>query len=683
MLTRWLIKAAPTPKDPQRRMLLVKGAWSDVHGLVRRLGPVCGRPKKEASDPEFNYSIALHKLDEAALAGVEAALTALAPSGGSGKTPLPAAPAVPTDVTTPTPSTPEPTLPDSPPPPPSSAEPFAGFGGVPPPDQQATTPPLTTEPRAANPFAGFGKTDPALKRVTAHEPLSPQFETLPDLMAAARTPDPVPLGDFPAEPFAGLTLTPTPASLPTPPSPASSISPLEVIAAGAAPTASEAALPRDSARSPLPEPPQPPVEAPKPLPLPTTSMPAPAPRPVNLPAAAAEPLFGALKGIDPELTLDNLVVGSYNRFAHAAAMSLLTSAGGLYNPLVVWGGAGSGKTHMVNALALRLQEQSPHETVWLSSGSALARAAGLAQASGRAAELHEFAAKARALVIDDLHMTGLGEHNAETLAKVVGAMLHAGKQVVVASLYQPRHIAALETALGLKTDKSHVVELKAPNDAAQQAIGAAALSRLGLAPTSEEKDVFSRGLLKDFTALDDHMRRLAGLAALAPAGSPLSQSLRDLFAVDMEAEALTAEKLKASMPKAPPEGKTALALCHPPGGEAHARFILARLGETAKARGWPFPWRVSAKVAYAVDPPHAAPYLLAEECLRAGAGAALVVGPTPGTDLAAQERPFRAAAQRLLAEAGLSCAVVPYARVQDPKQALFGYLDLNSRPGGR
>ena len=56
MLTRWQIKPAPTAKDPKRRLLLVKGTWTDVHSLIRRLGPVCGRPKKEASDPDFNRS---------------------------------------------------------------------------------------------------------------------------------------------------------------------------------------------------------------------------------------------------------------------------------------------------------------------------------------------------------------------------------------------------------------------------------------------------------------------------------------------------------------------------------------------------------------------------------------------------------------------------------------------------
>ncbi|MBI5597521.1 MAG: ATP-binding protein [Elusimicrobia bacterium] len=677
MLTRWKIKDASTAKDKNRRTLLVKATWNDVQSLVKKLGPVCGRPKKEASDPEFNYSIVLHKLTDEALKGVEAVLKSVVP-GRSTTTmtrvtrttqsmPLPARAPTPLPAQAPTPlpvqpPTPLPAPAPAPLPAPQPEAPFAGMGAVPPPDQQAkAAPPPAGGPTPDNPFAGFGTQPLQFPRPTAHEPLSPPFVAapggglLPDLMAAAHTPDPVPLGDEP--PPAGLSLSKPPA--PEPPAPA-------------APAVPAIAAP---APEPVPAPP-------KPRPGGTTSLPS-VPPAAGPAGGSSEPLFGALRGLDTERTLDNMLVGSYNRFSHAAAMSLLTSPGTLYNPLLVWGGSGTGKTHLLNAVALRLQEQTPHETVWLTSGSALARAAGQAQASGRAAELIEFAAKARALVIDDLHMTGMAEHNADTLVKVIGAVLHASRQIVLSSLYAPRHLGSLEASLGLKTDKGHVVELKTPNDAAQQAIGEAALTRMGLAPAGEDKDVFARGLLKDFTMLDDHLRRISALGSLGPTGAPLGQFLREVFAPDAEAAPMSAEQVKGAMPAAPKAGKTALVLCHPAGAEAHADFLFARLGETAKARGWPFLWKPAAKVAYPVDPPHAAPYLLAEECLRSGAAAALVVGPPPGCDLAGQERPFRTAALRLLSEAQMACALVPFARVQDPKQALFAYLDLTPRVGGR
>ncbi|TPW18112.1 MAG: chromosomal replication initiator protein, partial [Elusimicrobia bacterium] len=344
---------------------------------------------------------------------------------------------------------------------------------------------------------------------------------------------------------------------------------------------------------------------------------------------------------------------------------------------------GTGKTHLVNAAGLRLQEQAPHETVWLTSGSMLARAAGLAQASGRQGELLDFAAKARALIIDDVHTTGVADHNADTIQKIVGSFLGAGRQVIVSSLYASKHMGSLEAALGLRAEKAHVVELKTPNDAAQQAIGDAALSRMGLVPNGEEKDVFARGVVKDFTLLDDHLRRISALAALGPPGAPLGQILRDIFAPDGEPEPLSAEKVKSLLPAAPPPGNTPLVLFHPPDAEPHADLVLALAYEAAKSRGWAFPWKVIAKRPYPLDPPHAAPYLLAEECLRSGAAAALIVGPPPGTELAGQERLFRALSIRLLAEAGVPTAAVPFARVREKKQGLFAYLDLALRAGGR
>jgi hypothetical protein len=676
MLNRWLVKPAPTAKDPHRRLLYVKGTWTDVHALVRKLGPVCGRPKKESSDPEFNYSIVLHKLDDAALKEVEAAIRSVTGRAPGTRTPTPSSPPMPIpERKTPTA---EPT-----PLPAEAAAPVVDKAPTPRPmpPLPSAPPPPAADP--ANPFAGFGGQALPFKRATAHEPLSPPFEPpppgapvfgkpgiIPDLMPATHTPDPVPLGEVTATGPGGLTLS-TPAPSPTSPVPAAP--PPAPAPFKTTPTP----LPMLKSAAPAAKPK---TDAPK------TSLPrpvAPAPSGSVLPPSAAEPLFGALRGLDTERTLDNLVVGSYNRFAHAAAMSVLTSPGTLYNPLVIWGASGTGKTHLVNALAVKLQEQAPHDTVWLTSGSMLARAAGLAQAAGRQKELLDFAAKSRALVIDDVHMTGVAEHNADTLQKLMGAFFGAGKQVIVTSLYSAKHLGALETALGLKSDKGHVVELKNPNDAAQQAIGEAALTRLGLAPSGEEKDVFARNVVKDFTLLDDHLRRITALAALSAPGTPLGSLLRDIFAPDGDPAPMAADKLKALLPAPPPPGKTALVLFHPPDSEPHADMVLAVAHEAAKARGWPFPWKVVAKRPYPLDPPHAAPYLLAEECLRSGAQAALVVGPPPGSELAGQERLFRSLTARLLAEAGVPTASVPYGRVREAKQGLFAYLDLALRAGGR
>ncbi|TBR24105.1 hypothetical protein EPO15_04695, partial [bacterium] len=181
MLNRWLIKAAPTAKDPQRRLLYVKGTWTDVHALVRRLGPVCGRPKKESSDPDFNYSIVLHKLEDAALSEVEASVRSLT-GRAAGVTK-----AMPVQKST-LPPAPEPAAPPPTPPPAILPPPTPLPVTAPAAEKTLSLPPAPEKPAdPANPFAGFGGQALPFKRATAHEPLSPPFEPPPPAAPGAPT----------------------------------------------------------------------------------------------------------------------------------------------------------------------------------------------------------------------------------------------------------------------------------------------------------------------------------------------------------------------------------------------------------------------------------------------------------------------------------------------------------------
>ena len=51
-----------------------------------------------------------------------------------------------------------------------------------------------------------------------------------------------------------------------------------------------------------------------------------------------------------EFTFENFIVGSTNKFAHAAAQAVAANPSGAYNPLFIWGGSGLGKTHLLGCL---------------------------------------------------------------------------------------------------------------------------------------------------------------------------------------------------------------------------------------------------------------------------------------------------------------------------------------------
>jgi len=207
--------------------------------------------------------------------------------------------------------------------------------------------------------------------------------------------------------------------------------------------AASPAPPAEEAPELIPLTPEPSAFAPLPEPEPAPAIATPEPEP----AVSAPPaLWGLAEKLDERLNLDSLTVGPFNRFAHAAATSVVGSPGTMYNPLFLHGPPGVGKSHMLHAIGLALVGGFSEEEIVLTSGPRLAHAASFALAEGRSGEIEAFLKNAKALLVDDVHLLAVTEENRAFLAKVFDLFFSGSLQVVMTSLYPPRGLAALEEA---------------------------------------------------------------------------------------------------------------------------------------------------------------------------------------------------------------------------------------------
>ena len=161
----------------------------------------------------------------------------------------------------------------------------------------------------------------------------------------------------------------------------------------------------------------------------------------------------------PTYTMNNMVM-SVNRFAHATAISVIESPGKLYNPLVLHGSTGTGKTHFLNALAFAFSKKFGQEHIFMTNGVRLSRGIQRYVMEGNIANFEKFMESVQALLIDDIHLLAINEQNREYVSKLLNSFLRNQKQIVITSKYPPESLAKLEELIKFRLDAGWISELK-------------------------------------------------------------------------------------------------------------------------------------------------------------------------------------------------------------------------------
>ena len=447
--------------------------------------------------------------------------------------------------------------------------------------------------------------------------------------------------------------------------------------------------------------PPPPVLAPPPMPvMQPPPAPAPAPAPVVAaaptwapPAAAApapaspvstRPLWGLVETIDEKRNFDSLSVGAYNRFAHAAAMSVVGAPGSMYNPLFIYGVPGVGKTHMLHAMAGALGKAMPGEAVLLTSGAALARAVSGAVSTGRLAEIAALAEKAKALVVDDIHLLALNELNQGPLSKLFNGFFGKNLQVILSSVYPPRALGSLEEALKISLAKGWSVDMKLPNPTIQADMIYAFSERAGITISVDDAKKFQEKVGAAYSDFPAWLRRFAALSKMRAAkGEPAtSDDVLGILSnpgvpsnnVDMPAEADLAQ-CRGFIPPPPGPAAVNLAILVPKGQEALSPWLGYRFYETARTFGFAQTYRHVLVDVYDAEQPFGVPFQIGELCQRSGAQAALVLGPPQESKLAARSAEFSHAVGHILDSLRIVMGFVPHRSTMAWGAFLQAHLD--------
>jgi len=168
-------------------------------------------------------------------------------------------------------------------------------------------------------------------------------------------------------------------------------------------------------------------------------------------------------GFNTKYTFDSFVIGSSNRFAHAAALAVAEAPAQAYNPLFIYGGTGLGKTHLLQAIAQYVSEHSSELSVrYVTSETFMNDFIN----SLRDKRIEGFKQRYRAydvLMIDDVQFFEHKERIQEEFFHTFNSLYEAGSQIVMSSDRPPRDIATLEARLRSRFEWGLITDIQPPD----------------------------------------------------------------------------------------------------------------------------------------------------------------------------------------------------------------------------
>ncbi|MEO5964498.1 MAG: chromosomal replication initiator protein DnaA [Candidatus Limnocylindrales bacterium] len=241
----------------------------------------------------------------------------------------------------------------------------------------------------------------------------------------------------------------------------------------------------------------------------------------------------------------NFIVGSANRLAHAASLSVAERPGHAYNPLFLYGGVGLGKTHLMHAIGNAVAAKFPRKRVVYATSEKFTNEFITSIQQGK---IDDFRARYRRidlLLIDDIQFIADKERTQEEFFHTFNAIHEDGKQIVLSSDRPPKAILTLEERLRSRFEWGLIADLTAPDLETRIAILRAKSEEQGTPITSDVIEFVARKVVSNIRELEGALNRIVAYASMGamPISIELAQAVLSNVLYNPKKRQVTPERI--------------------------------------------------------------------------------------------------------------------------------------------
>ena len=224
--------------------------------------------------------------------------------------------------------------------------------------------------------------------------------------------------------------------------------------------------------------------------------------------------FAIKKKVDsslPEMagyTFDRFIVGSSNKFAHAAAIAVAENPGKTYNPLFIYGNSGLGKTHLLLAIGQQIHEKNPEKSIVYIKGDEFTNELVKSIKDGTAEEFRQKYRNADLFLVDDIQFIAGKQQTQNEFFHTFNNIFEAGHQIVITSDRPPLEMSILDDRLRTRFEWGLMADIQPPDLETRMAITRNKAGQLGLLLSDDAVEYIATSITANIRQLEGVIKRL-------------------------------------------------------------------------------------------------------------------------------------------------------------------------------